>query len=109
MTIGVTYDTPPDKVEAAVQAIRDLIAGYDDFRQDFSMVNFKGFGPSSQDIFIYCFTTTTVWAEFMSAQQRFLLDISRRFQALGVAFAFPTQTVHVATLPDPKVPSGMLG
>jgi len=100
MTIGVTYDTPPDKVEQAIQAIRDLIAGYDDFRQDFYMVNFNGFGPSSQDIFVYCFTATTVWAEFMAAQERFLLDISRRFRDLGVDFAFPTQTVHVATLPE---------
>ncbi len=109
ITIGVTYDTPPDKVEQAVQAIRDLIAGYDDFRQDFWMVHFKGFGPSSQDIMVYCFTTTTVWVEFMAAQERFLLDISRRFQALGVSFAFPTQTVHVASLPGPKVPPGIQG
>jgi MscS family membrane protein len=58
---------------------------------------------------VYCFTTTTVWVEFMAAQERFLLDISRRFQALGVSFAFPTQTVHVASLPGPKVPPGIQG
>ena len=106
MTIGVTYSTPPEKVAQAVQAIRDLIASYDDFRQDFWMVHFKGFGPSSQDILVYCFTTTTVWTEFMAAQERFLLDISRRFQALGVDFAFPTQTVHVASLPAPGSHAG---
>ncbi|MFH1532512.1 MAG: mechanosensitive ion channel family protein [Pseudomonadota bacterium] len=109
LTIGVTYDTPPDKVAQAVQAIRDLIAGYDDFRQDFWMVHFKGFGPSSQDILVYCFTTTTVWTEFMAAQERFLLDISRSLRALGVDFAFPTQTVHVASLPQPQVPTGAGG
>ena len=107
MTIGVTYDTPPDKVKQAVQAIRDLISGYEDFHHDFFMVNFKGFGPSSQDIFVYCFTKTTVWAEFMDAQERFLLDISGRFQELGVEFAFPTQTVHVATMPEHPEPTGI--
>jgi len=103
MTIGVTYDSSPDKMEAGVKAIREIIESSPDFHHDFYLVRFNAFGPSSLDIFIYCFTVTTVWAEFLEVQEQFLLAIMRRFEELGLSFAFPTQTLHVASLPEGEV------
>lgn len=99
MTIGVKYDTPPEKLEQAVQNIRDIINSDDNIRSDFYLVNFDSFGPFSLDIFIYCFTDTTVWGEFLQAKQDFMLKIMRAFKELGVEFAYPTQTLHVESLP----------
>jgi MscS family membrane protein len=104
MTIGVTYDSSPEQVEAGVKAIQDLIATTPEIRDDFYLVRFDAFGPSSLDIFVYCFTSTTVWAEFLAVKEKFLLDIMRKFKGLGLSFAFPTQTVHVATLPEGRSP-----
>ena len=96
MTIGVTYDSKPDQVRAGVKAIQDLIAETPEIRDDYYLVRFDAFGPSSLDIFIYCFTSTTVWAEFLEVKEQFLLNIMDRFQAIGLSFAFPTQTIHIA-------------
>ena len=99
MNVGVTYDTPPVKVRAAVQAIQDIIKTTAELHQDFYLVRFDKFGPSSLDIFIYCFTVTTVWADFLEVKEQFLLNIMERFQEQGIEFAFPTQTLHVASMP----------
>lgn len=99
MNVGVTYDTAPGKVMAAVQAIQDIIKATAELHQDFYLVRFDKFGPSSLDILVYCFTVTTNWAEFLEVKERFLLNIMERFQELGIDFAFPTQTVHLASMP----------
>ena len=99
MTIGVTYDTGPEKMKAAVDAIRGIIKNREDIHQDFYLVNFDGFGASSLDIFIYCFTKTTVWAEFLETKEAFMLEIMTELHKLGLSFAFPTQTIHVESMP----------
>jgi len=98
-TIGLSYDASPDQVSEAVEAIRKLIREAPKLHSDFFLVNFENFGDSSLDIFIYCFTKTTNWAEYMDARQEFYLGIMREFEKIGVEFAFPTTTVHVESLP----------
>ena len=99
MSIGVTYDTPPDKIRQAVERIRSIIRENEKIHDDFFLVNFDNFGPHSLDIFIYCFTVTTNWEEFMNAKQEFILSIMDAFQDMGIEFAFPTQTLHIASMP----------
>lgn len=95
MSIGVTYSSSPEKVEELVQKIRSLIQEDDNFHHDFFLVNFDNFGPSSLDIFIYCFTKSTVWAEFLQTKQEFMLKIMYAVKDLGLEFAFPTHTVYL--------------
>jgi MscS family membrane protein len=103
MSIGVTYDTKPEKLDALVKGIRELINENPKIRNDFYLVNFDNFGPSSLDIFIYCFTETTIWAEFLQAKQEFMLDIMRLINKMGLSFAFPTQSVHIESIPGEPV------
>jgi len=95
MTVGVTYSTTPDNLEQLVEDIRGLIRENPRIRDDFFLVNFDNFGPSSLDIFVYCFTVTTAWAEFLDAKQELLLQIMRLVESRGLSFAFPTQTIHL--------------
>jgi MscS family membrane protein len=99
MNIGVTYSTTPDKLDALVNRIRDIIRDDEKILNDFYLVNFDSFGPTSLDVFIYCFTGTTVWAEFLQAKQELMLKIMHAVQELGLSFAFPTQSIHVESLP----------
>lgn len=99
MTVGVTYDTPPKKIDALVNRIREIIRDDANIHNDFYLVNFDGFGASSLDIFIYCFTVTTVWGEFLQAKQEFMLKIMEAVAQLDLSFAFPTQSIHVESLP----------
>lgn len=99
MTVGITYDTPADKVEKAVEKIREIIKTDPAIHDDFFLVYFDGFGPYSLDILIYCFTKSIVWAEFLASKEKFMLSIMHEFKKIGVEFAFPTQTLHMASFP----------
>jgi MscS family membrane protein len=99
MSIGVTYSSSPDKIHRLVERIREIIDADEKIHSDFYLVNFDNFGPSSLDIFIYCFTVTTNWAEFLQAKQELMLKVMRAVEALGLSFAFPTQSIHVESLP----------
>lgn len=95
LNIGVTYDATPDQLEMAVKRLRDMLEEDPKVRSDYYLVNFKNFGPSSLDIFVYCFMDTTVWSEYLDARQDLLLRIMRELRGMGLSLAFPTQTLHL--------------
>ena len=106
LTIGVTYSATPEQLEAAVAAIREILQTDRRVSQDFMLVNFTNFGASSLDIFVYAFTLTTRWDEYMQIRQELLLAFMRRLGGLGLEFAFPSQSVYVESLPE-MAPSAM--
>lgn len=95
LDIGVTYDASPEQLELAVTRLRALLGEHPKVRSDYYLVNFKNFGASSLDLFVYCFMDTTVWADYLDARQDLLLKIMRELRDLGLSLAFPTQTLHV--------------
>ena len=107
MSIGVTYSTTPPQLDELVKRIRQIVEDDENIRNDFYIVNFDNFGPSSLDIFIYCFTETTVWAEFLQVKQEFMLKIMDCISEMGLSFAFPTQSLHIESMPRaPETLSG---
>ncbi|MBN2723463.1 MAG: mechanosensitive ion channel family protein [Deltaproteobacteria bacterium] len=94
--VGITYQSTPVMMNAAVEIIKNLIEKNDKIRNDFYLVNFTEFGDSALKIMVYCFTTTTVWGEYLDAQQELMLAIMKEYEALGIEFAYPTMTVHMA-------------
>jgi MscS family membrane protein len=94
--LGLTYDTPPDKIEAFCEGIRELVRQHPYMRKDYFHAYFNGYGPSSLDILVYVFWETPDWSTELRERHRFLLDILRLAQRLGVEFAFPTQTLYMA-------------
>lgn len=95
MNLGFTYGTSADQMREAIEGIKGLIRENDAMHHDFFLVNFVGFGPSSLDVMVYCFTKTTNWSEFMATQESFFLDIMQLVEKQGLSFAFPTRTLHV--------------
>ena len=69
------------------------------------MVNFREFGASSLDIFVYYFTKTTVWAQFMQTKQDLSLEFMRALETLGVEIAFPSRTVYLRQDQEPIKPT----
>lgn len=101
--IGVTYDTPPEKLEIIPQLIRQAIEVQDKVR--FGRAHFKAFGPSSLDFEVAYFVLDSDFNLFMDIQQAVNLQIVRSFNDHHIEFAFPTQTLHLANahelLPQP--------
>ena len=98
-SLGLTYDTPPEKVQAFCEGVRAIIAALPGMRKDFYMVEFSGFGPHSLDILVYCFMQVPDWAAELRTRTHLNLEILRLADELGVGFAFPTQTLHIESLP----------
>lgn len=100
-TLGVQYDTPPEKIDAFCEGMREIIRRHPYTRKDFYMVYFNEFADFSLNILLYVFHETPDWATELRERHRLLRDIMRLAQRLGVEFAFPTQTLHVSSLPQP--------
>lgn len=101
-TLGLAYDTPPEKIEAFCLCVRGLIANSPGMRTDYFLVEFKEFADSSLNIMLYCFMVASDWGEEMRIRTKLNLDILRCASDLGVSFAFPTQSLHIESM----VPSG---
>jgi MscS family membrane protein len=94
--LSLTYGTPPDKVEAFCEGIRELIRRGEHTRKDMFEIHMNSFGPASLDVLVYMFFRVPDWSTELRARHAFCLDILRLARELGVEFAFPTQTIHMA-------------
>jgi len=97
MEIGVTYDTGPEKLQRAVEIIRQMLdARSDHFPDDMpARVYFSEFGASSLNIVVYYWYTPPDWWDYLAFNHDFNVELLRRFNEEGIEFAFPTQTVYV--------------
>ena len=94
-TLTLTYDTPPEKIEAFCVGVRELILQHPYTRKDFFQVYGNEFGSHSLDILMVLFFETPDYSTELRERHRLFLDILRLAQSLGVEFAFPTQTIHL--------------
>ncbi|HEB61341.1 MAG TPA: mechanosensitive ion channel family protein, partial [Phycisphaeraceae bacterium] len=105
--IGIQYDTPPDRIEAFCEGIRELIRVHPYTRKDYYQVWLHRFGPSSLDILLYAFHEAPDWQTELRERHRLFLDIIRLADRLGVQFAFPTQTLHIYKEEKPPAPGDL--
>jgi MscS family membrane protein len=99
-TIGIRYQDAHlmDKITAEIKQM--LIADDEIDSEQTLIVNFTQFNASSLDIMVYTFTTTTDWIHFQEIKHRILLKIYAIISAQGANIAFPTQTLHHASIPS---------
>jgi MscS family membrane protein len=94
LTIGLTYDTTPEQMEAIVEDFRTILKNEPGVHQDFLAVNFLTYGAFSLDIQIIYFAADPNIAKSFELRERINLKFMRAVQARGLSFAFPTQTLH---------------
>lgn len=93
-TLGLTYDTPRDKIEKCVQDIRAMLQNHPDIHPETILVYFDSYGDSSLNIFLYFFTRTTVWEEFLRVKEDVNLKIMSILEDDGVSAAFPSTSIY---------------
>ncbi|HEV8581729.1 MAG TPA: mechanosensitive ion channel family protein [Thermoanaerobaculia bacterium] len=94
LAFGVPYQTPAEAIERIPGMVRGLVEGQDLTR--FERAHFKTFGPSSLDFEAVYWILTPDYNAFMDRQQAINLGLLRAFEAAGIGFAYPTQTVILA-------------
>lgn len=90
-TLGVTYDTPSEKLEEIPSLIRDIINDTPD--TTFGRAHFSAFGEYSLKFEIAYFVLGSDYDKYMDIHQKVNLRIKDVFNKRGIAFAYPTQTV----------------
>ena len=93
--LSIAYDTPPERVEAFCEGIREIVRQHPYTRKDSYHVYLNEFSASALEILIYIFWRTPEWGTELRERHRFLIDCLRLAKRLGVEFAYPTQTVHL--------------
>lgn len=102
-TFGVTYATTREQLERIPPLVKLIVESIPDTR--FDRAHFRSFGDSALLFEAVFWMLVPEYNAFMDAQQRVNLELISRLEELGVQFAFPTQTVHIESLP-PDARSG---
>ena len=101
--IGVEYRTTVDQLRQIRDGIEAYIRECDDFDTTPAVPTFvriDRFNDSSIDILIYCFTRTTLWGEWLAIKETLAYEIKHIVEGAGTAFAFPSQSVYLESLPS---------
>ncbi len=94
-TLGLTYDTTPEQMEAILGDFRELIGREPEVDPASVIVTFTALSSSSLDIFIVYATVSPDAPASLKLKERLNLAFMRAVNARGLAFAFPTQTVQL--------------
>lgn len=97
--IGVQYDSPAGKVQRLVDELRALVERQPTGYGDATLVGLWDFGSSSVDVRLWCYLEVQTLAQERIERHRLLLDVFRLVESLGLSFAFPTQTLHLESVP----------
>jgi len=92
-TLGVTYQTPRDKLKLVPQIIREAIEAREHTRFDRS--HFSRYGDFSLNFESVYYVLSRDYNQYMDIQQAIYLAIHERFEAEGIEFAYPTQTLFI--------------
>ncbi len=93
--LGVQHNTPKQKIEEIVKKVDAFIRNHPGVHEETIFVKFDQFDMNSLDIFIYFFTKSTVWGEFLDIKEEINFKILEVLEEEGVSLAYPTSTLVV--------------
>lgn len=92
-TLGVTYQTPRARLEQIPPMIRAAVERQENARFDRS--HFQAYGDFSLNFETVYYVLVPDYSAYMDIQQAINLEIHREFEAAGIEFAYPTQTLFM--------------
>ncbi len=92
-SIGVTYQTPYEKLTAIPKIIREIFDSVE--RADLDRAHFKSYGDFALIFEIVYYVAVPDYNTYMDIQQHVNLELYRRFVEEGIVFAYPTQTLFL--------------
>ncbi|HPQ60717.1 MAG TPA: mechanosensitive ion channel family protein [Syntrophales bacterium] len=97
MNLTITYDTPPDKVEKALEIVREALRDHEGMHPDYPpKAFFSEFNDTSLNLLAYYWYFPPDYWKFMEFSEKVNFGIMRAFEAEGIEFAFPTTTTYLA-------------
>lgn len=91
--LGVTYQTPADKLKAIPGIVKDIIVAQED--ATFDRGHFASYGDFSLNFEFVYLVTGADYNKYMDIQQAINLAIFEAFEGERIEFAYPSQTLFV--------------
>lgn len=101
-TIGLTYDTPREKLVKICADLKEMMNADDQVITGSAEATLSSFGASSIDIDARCYVTALGGTEFRAMTDKLNWKIMDLVAADGCEFAFPSTTVYLARNEDSK-------
>jgi MscS family membrane protein len=96
--ITITYDSGHTKARKAVEIIKEILTDVPEVNTDPDRpprVYFNEFNDSSLNIYMSYWVKPPDYWVYQEVNERVNLEMMKRFEAEGIEFAFPTQTLYV--------------
>ena len=94
--LGLTYDMDQTKVAEAMKIVREIADDHEEAIEENLSVGFTAFGDFALNIlFIYYIRKDS---NILDTKTAINMDILKRFNAAGLEFAFPSQTIYTKAL-----------
>lgn len=94
--LGLVYETTAAQMREVLEGVERALREHPKIWSDAVVVRFESFGESALNIQVMAWFTTSDFDEFQLIRQEVLLQFMDVVERAGTAFAFPTQTVHLA-------------
>jgi MscS family membrane protein len=104
--LAIAYGTPPERIDAFCEGIRELVREHPRMWQDNYHVYLSSFGDSALEILLYVFFEVPDWSAELAERHGLALDVLRLADRLEVELAFPTRTVWLHRADDPEAAAG---
>jgi MscS family membrane protein len=89
-TLRLRLDTPPEKVERAVEIFREILDNYDEVDPG-HYVFYTDIGDYAHEIMVYFFSSSTEWRKYLNVRQEVFLRLRKQFQIEGIHLAMPSE------------------
>lgn len=95
LIFGITYDTSDDKIERAIEIIKEIMKARSDVYPDYN-VFIETLDSSSINIRLTGYAKTKLFDVFAQIRSSIYREALRRFRMENIDFAFPSTTVYMA-------------
>jgi MscS family membrane protein len=93
MNFRVSYETPAERVERAMQIIQELFRGHSKTAD--LLVSFNKFENSALNLLVVHWWNSTNFKEYLMGFHELNLELKRRLDAERISLALPSQAVYV--------------
>ena len=96
-SVTITYDTPPEKVQQAIDILKEILDNHEGMDENYPpRVIFDEMASHSLNIKCFYWYHPPDYWKYMEFTESVNMEILKRFNDEGIDFAFPTQTIHLA-------------
>jgi len=92
ITLGLNYNTTPERMQLAINILKEIVNNNNKVEDDNVLVGFTEFGDFSLNINLIYFIKSQ--QNYLEVQSEVNQEILRRFNQEKLEFAFPTQTIY---------------